>query len=84
MTMSNLPVYQRRALEVLAGSSNGCSELLMLAQGFAHNVLTELTTAGLANVKPERLMMGRKSIEVRRYRISEAGHAELEARDGAF
>jgi hypothetical protein len=48
----------RRALELLASSPDGCTEALLLANGFAVELLVELVRAGLTNVEPERMMAG--------------------------
>jgi hypothetical protein len=41
---------QRRALQLLARSSNGCTEAIMLAHGFTIDMLGELGAGGLLRV----------------------------------
>jgi hypothetical protein len=53
---------RRRALELLAACQDGCTEAIMLAQGFT----------GLARATTERVVAGGKSIEVARVKIIEA------------
>jgi len=64
---------RRRALELLSASPDGCSEALMLANGFPVEMLVELIRTGLASVEVERMMADGKQIEVARVRITEAG-----------
>jgi hypothetical protein len=44
----NPPATRRRALELLAPSRDGCTEAIMLAQGFTMEMLVDLVRAGLA------------------------------------
>jgi hypothetical protein len=44
----NPPATRRRALELLAGSRDGCTEAIMLAHGFSVEQMVELVRAGLA------------------------------------
>jgi hypothetical protein len=72
---------RRRALELLAGcGQQGCTEAIMLAQGFTVEFLTELVRDGLATATAERVMAGAKQIEVARVRITEAGRKALDLR----
>ena len=64
---------RRRALELLAASPDGCTEALMLANGFTAELLVELVRAGLASAHAERMVAGGKMMEVARVKISEAG-----------
>ena len=68
---------RRRALELLGASPNGCTEALMLANGFPVEMLVELIRTGLASAQAERMMAGGKQIEVERVRITEAGRRVL-------
>jgi hypothetical protein len=68
---------RRRALELLAASPDGCTEALMLANGFPVEMLVELIRTGLASAQAERMMAGGKQIEVARVRITEAGWRAL-------
>jgi hypothetical protein len=51
--MANLSNEQRRALRTLAGSPNGCTEALMLAQGFQLATLGDLMLGGFAWLRLE-------------------------------
>jgi hypothetical protein len=44
----------RRALELLAASHDGCTEAIMLAQGFTIEQMNEFVRAGLATATAER------------------------------
>ena len=68
---------RRRALELLAASPNGCTEALMLANGFPIEMLVELIRTGLASAQAERMIAGNEQIEVARVRITEAGQRVL-------
>src|SRR5262245_17609216 len=56
----DLPVsrgqQRRRALELLAGSRDGCTEAIMLAHGFKTEFLIDLINARLANAQTERML----------------------------
>ena len=68
---------RRRALELLAGSRDGCTEAIMLAHGFTVAQMVELINAGPATAKAERVVAGGRAIEVARVRITEAGRQAL-------
>jgi hypothetical protein len=63
----------RHALELLAASPDGCTESMLLAQGFNHDTLATLVRAGFATVHTERVRAGAEWTEVRRMQISDAG-----------
>jgi hypothetical protein len=69
-----------RALTLLADHPEGCTEALMLAQGFGPAVIAELIEAGLARAKTERILTGhgRSAVKVTRLRITDAGRAVIE------
>jgi len=69
---------QRRALKLLAVSRNGCTEAVMLAHGFPVPLLVELVRSGLATATPERVVAGRRTMEVAVVRITDAGQRALE------
>jgi hypothetical protein len=69
----------RRALELRAGSRDGCTEALMLALGFSITMMVELVRAGRARVKAERMVAGGKTIEVTRVRITAARRRAVDA-----
>ena len=74
------PPARRRALEMLAGSSDGVPEALMLAHGFSIELLVELVHSELATAGAERTVAGRHPIEVTRVRITDAGRRALAGR----
>jgi hypothetical protein len=68
------------ALRLLADHPEGCTEALMLAQGFGPGVIAELIEAGLARAKTERVLTGhgRTAVKVTRMRITDAGRAMID------
>jgi hypothetical protein len=70
--------YLRRALGLLAGcGSGGCTEPVMRMHGFTADELTELVRAGFAATATERTVGGRQPLEVKRFKITEAGDRAL-------
>jgi hypothetical protein len=65
------------ALELLASCRDGCTEAIMIAHGFTIAQMVELVCAGLASAFAERVVAGRRTIEVARLRITEAGRRAL-------
>jgi hypothetical protein len=55
---------RRRALELLVASPTGYTEVLMLAHSFPVPLLVDLCIAGLAVATPERMVAGRRPVEV--------------------
>jgi hypothetical protein len=74
------PATRRRALELLAASPGGCTEAILIAQGFTVDMLAKLIRAGLATAGTERMVAGGRSIEVVRVRITDAGGQVLAGR----
>jgi hypothetical protein len=72
-----LPLERMRGMARMSASPNGCTEALMLANGFPVEMLVELIRTGLAFAQAERMMAGGKQIEVARVRITEAGRRVL-------
>ena len=68
---------RRRALELLAGSREGCTKAMMRAHGFSIDMLVELVKVGLATTKRERIVAGGRQTDVARVRITEAGRQAL-------
>jgi hypothetical protein len=68
---------RRRALELLASCRDGCTEAIMLAHGFSIDMMVELVRAGLATIRAERMVAGRRTIEVARVQITEAGRSAV-------
>jgi hypothetical protein len=46
---------RRRALKLLTGSTDGCTEAILLAHGFTVDMLAGLIRAGLATAQAERM-----------------------------
>ena len=53
------------------------AQAIMLAHGFTVDMLVELVTARLAIAQTERMVAGRRPIEVIRFRITEVGRRAL-------
>lgn len=68
---------RRRALELLAGSRDDCTEAIMLAHGFKTELLVDLINARLATAQTERMVAAGRWVEVIRFRITEAGRRAL-------
>jgi hypothetical protein len=71
---------RRRALTVLAGSPDGCTEAILMAHGFSLKLIAALIDAGLASAKSERMIAAGKAIAVTRVRITVAGRDALAGR----
>jgi hypothetical protein len=77
---------RRRALELLASCPDGCTEAIMLAHGFTVGQLVELVRAGFATAQTECVVVGNRTFEVARVRITKAGNmtlTEMECAKGA-
>jgi hypothetical protein len=61
----------------LAGSTTGCTEAFVLANGFSTEMLAEMISAGLATAHPESVHVSGRLIEVTRVRITQAGRRSL-------
>jgi len=68
---------RRRALELLAGCPDGCTDALMFANGFTAEQLLDLVHAGLATAHAERMVADERTIELGRVTITEAGRRAL-------
>ena len=75
---SGLNADQRRALRLLAGSSHGCTEAILLAHGITIEMLVVLVGDGLATAAPEIVHAGGRPIEVVRVGITDAGRQALD------
>jgi hypothetical protein len=69
--------HRRRALELLAASRDGVSEAIMIAHGFTVAQMVELVRAGLASATHERVVAGRRAMQITRVRITDAGRQAL-------
>ena len=70
----------RRALVMLSESPEGCTESLMLLQGFKSALITVLVGTGLATAKTERVLAEGGQVEVTLIHITDAGKGTLEQR----
>jgi hypothetical protein len=62
---------------LLAASRDGATEAILRAHGFTVPQLIELVRAGLASATAERVVAGKKAMEIARVRTTEAGRAAL-------
>src|SRR5262245_13502626 len=75
-----IPPDQRRALMLLAGCSDGCTELMLLAHRVSIETMFERVNARLASVTIKCL--ARPAIEVTRVQITPAGRAAISGHQG--
>jgi hypothetical protein len=68
---------ERRLLELLAGSADGCTDALLTAQGFKLDVLISIVSAEFATAQPERTFAAGKPVERTRVQITDAGRRAL-------
>jgi hypothetical protein len=68
---------QRRALDMLAGSPDGCTEATLRAHGFKVGLLAGLVRAGLAVAKPEVVKAGGRTLSFVRVVLTDAGQRAL-------
>jgi hypothetical protein len=73
----SLTTARRRALTVLAEASDGHTEAVMMAHGFALSFLADLVRDGLVSEKADRVKMVENEVEVVRLNITDAGRAML-------
>jgi hypothetical protein len=70
-------IDRRRALELLASCRDGCTEAILLAHGFTVDRIVELVRAGLATAHTQRVIVGRRAVEIAHVKITEAGRRAL-------
>ena len=70
----------RRLLELLAASGDGCTEAILLAHGFALDLIHGIVSAGLATATAEHTFAAGRAIEFTRVRITEARRRALAER----
>jgi hypothetical protein len=68
---------EHRALRLLAGSRDGCTEAVMLAHGFTVETMVALIQAGLARATTERVVAPGYKGERAWVKITEAGRRAL-------
>jgi S-adenosylmethionine:tRNA-ribosyltransferase-isomerase (queuine synthetase) len=75
--MAKLTDEQRRALQLLARSPNGCTEALMLAYHFTTKMLDELAADGLLTIDIHHHVVDGRQKTVERMQITPAGRREI-------
>ena len=73
---------ERRTLELLAASDDGCTEAILLAHGIALELIDGIVSAGLATATAEPRFVAGRWVEVTQVRIAEAGRRALAERQG--
>jgi hypothetical protein len=68
---------QRRALDMLAGSPDGCTEGALRAHGFTVRLLAAIVRAGLAVARPEIVKAGGRTLSMLRLTITDDGRRAL-------
>jgi hypothetical protein len=68
-----LSANHHRALVLLAGSTDGITEHMLFAHQIKRASIAELILDGLASATTVRVTAGRKPVEVRRIKITDAG-----------
>jgi hypothetical protein len=75
---------EHRLLEMLAARADGTTDALLVAHGFAFDLLSRIVRERLATATSERVFAGGKLVEVTRVRITDAGHRALVINRGAL
>jgi hypothetical protein len=75
--MPDYPADWHRALAMLAGSANGCTALVLVAQGFPSTVIAELVDCGLVTAATERVLTGQSTVDVTQFKITDRGRVAL-------
>jgi hypothetical protein len=73
-----LSAQRRRALQLLASSQSGITEMLLFAHGVTPHMLGRLLRSGLATIQRETVKSGDLMIEIGRITISDTGRRALE------
>jgi hypothetical protein len=73
MASEPMTAEERRLLELLAVSDDGCTAELLLALGFTPDLVLGVVRAGLATAQTENVLAGGRAVVVSRVRITEAG-----------
>jgi hypothetical protein len=68
---------ERPLLELLAASDDGCTEALLMAHGFALELIDGIVIVGLATTKAESTFVAGRTIKFTRMRITDAGRQTL-------
>jgi hypothetical protein len=75
--MANLSDEERRALNLLAGHSDGCDEAALLADGITVGQLAGLVIDGFATMRPTLVPLDGREKSVIWMKISEAGRQAI-------
>ncbi len=67
----------RRAMELLAVDERGLTETLLRTYGFTRGMLANLVRRGLATAQRQTAKAGGQTLEVVRFRITDAGREAL-------
>ena len=67
----------RRALEVLASSSEGVTEAVLIAQGFRPEIIVWLVDTGLATMTTEQVSAAGRRYELTWFKITDRGGVAL-------
>ena len=65
----------RGALELLAGSADGCTEALLFAHGFTEATIAGLIDTGLVVATTKRVSAGRGNVDLTWFKITGRGRA---------
>jgi hypothetical protein len=68
---------ERRLLTLLVASDDGCTEAILMAHGFALELIDGIVSAGLATATAEHTFAAGRAIEFTRVRITDAGRRAL-------
>jgi hypothetical protein len=82
MASDPMTADERRLLDLLAASDDGCTEAILLAHGFARELIDSFVSAGLATATVVRAFAAGRAIEFTRVRITDAGRRALAERQG--
>jgi hypothetical protein len=74
-----LTADQRRALEMLACSPNGCTESALRAHGFRVGLLARIVRAKFAVARPDHVKVTERTVSFVRFEITEAGRRAMAA-----
>jgi len=69
---------RRRVLELLAACPEGCAASILQARGVPVQQMVELVRAGLATAQTERVVVGRRTIELARVKITSEGRRAVD------
>jgi len=78
----HLSAERHRALQLLASSESGITEVLLLSHGVTLHMLGRLIRSGLATVQRETMNNGGQTIDIGRVMITDAGRRTLKRVSG--